>query len=197
MRPYDRQEKIRRFIEQHKKLSIEKLSEQFQVSKMTIYRDIHPLVKEGLIVRKSGIISLVTDNPSPSSNIHECVYCHKPINPRLLYRLVLSNNKIETTCCAHCGLLRHHQLGEAVSHALCHDFLLGTTVSAFSVWYVMDTTLNIPCCQPQVLTFEEQNNAENFVQGFGGEIYTFQDAFETVYQRMHGREACANHMDNP
>src|SRR5699024_11589257 len=123
MRPYDRQEKIRRFIEQHKKLSIEKLSEQFQVSKMTIYRDIHPLVKEGLIVRKSGIISLVTDNPSPSSNIHECVYFHKPINPLLLYRLVLSKNKIEKTYYEHCGLHFNPQIDDAMINGFCFVIL--------------------------------------------------------------------------
>lgn len=48
----------------------------------------------------------------------------------MVYRLILSNDKIETVCCAHCGLLRHRQLGVNVSHAICYDFFMNTTISA-------------------------------------------------------------------
>src|SRR5690606_5962372 len=110
------------------------------------------------------------------------------------YQLILANDKIETACCAHCGLLRHRQLGEEVSHALCHDFLLHTTISAPTTWYVMDSSLPISCCQPQILTFERCDHAEKFVLGFGGNVHLIKEAINIVYEKMRGHAAdCGKH----
>ncbi|WP_209121207.1 DeoR family transcriptional regulator [Alkalihalobacillus sp. BA299] len=192
MLPIERQRQIRMLIQTKKTLKISELSEQFNVSEMTIYRDIKPLVEEGLISKTFGGISLVEKNEQNLSNQSQCVYCHKPNNPKMAYRLILPDDKVETACCAHCGLLRHRQLGEEVLQAICHDFFMNTTISAPLTWYVMDTTLNIACCQPQVLTFENREHAEKFVNGFGGEIYGLQDAKEVVYQKMQGPTGCCS-----
>lgn len=157
---------------------------------MTIRRDIAPLIEEGIVHKSSGGISLAEDGSQPSPLQKNCVYCHKPNDSKMIYRLILPNGEIETTCCAHCGLLRHRQLGETVSHGICHDFFMNTTISSTLAWYVMDTTLNVPCCQPQVLTFANKAHAEKFIKGFGGKMYAFQDAMEMVYKRMHGNGEC-------
>ncbi|MEK5441187.1 DeoR family transcriptional regulator [Fredinandcohnia sp. FSL W7-1320] len=192
MLPIERQSRIRKLIQTKKTLKISELSEQFNVSEMTIYRDIKPLVEEGLISKTFGGISLVEQDKLVLPNQSQCVYCHKPNNPKLSYRLILADDKIETACCAHCGLLRHHQLGEDVLQAICHDFFMNTTISAPLTWFVMDTTLNIACCQPQVLTFENREHAEKFVKGFGGDIYGLQDAIEVIFQKMKGLSGCCN-----
>ena len=190
MLPIERQSQIRRLIQKHKTLKISELSNQFNVSEMTIYRDIKPLVEEGLISKTFGGISLVETDKHVFPNQSQCVYCHKPNDPKMAYRLILAGDKIETACCAHCGLLRHRQLGEEVLQAICHDFFINTTISAPLTWFVMDTTLNVACCQPQVLTFENREHAEKFVKGFGGEIYGLQDAMEVIYQKMQGPSGC-------
>ncbi|HLU23360.1 MAG TPA: DeoR family transcriptional regulator [Bacillaceae bacterium] len=194
MLPIERQKQIKRLIQEKKTLKISDLSEQFQVSEMTIYRDIKPLVEEGFITKTFGGITLVEkSNPSISTQ-NLCAYCHKPTKSKMNYQLILANDKIETACCAHCGLLRHRQLGEEVSHALCHDFLLHTTISAPTTWYVMDTSLPISCCQPQILTFERRDHAEKFVLGFGGNVHSFQEAMDIVYEKMQGHAAdCGKH----
>ncbi|MEH7235430.1 DeoR family transcriptional regulator [Bacillus sp. JJ1562] len=184
MLPIERQSQIRRLIQKHKTLKISELSEQFNVSEMTIYRDIKPLVEEGLISKTFGGISLNETDKHVFPSQSQCIYCHKPNNPKMEYRIILTDNKIETTCCAHCGLLRHRQLGEDVLQAICHDFFMNTTISAPLTWFVLDTTLNVACCQPQVLTFENREHAEKFVKGFGGEIFGLQDAMEVIYQKM-------------
>lgn len=56
------------------------------------------------------------------------------------------------------------KLGEEVLQAICHDFFMNTTRSAPLTWYVLDTTLNITCCQPQVLTFENREHAEKSLE---------------------------------
>nr|WP_304214917.1 DeoR family transcriptional regulator [Fredinandcohnia onubensis] len=194
MLPIERQSKIRKLIQKQKTLKISELSEQFNVSEMTIYRDIKPLLEEGLVSKTFGGISLVEKEKHVLPSQSHCVYCYKQINPKLAYRLILANDKIETACCAHCGLLRHRQLGEKVLHAICHDFFMNTTISAPLTWFVMDTTLNVACCQPQVLTFEYREHAEKFVKGFGGEIQGLQGAMEVIYQKMQGPSGCCkNH----
>ena len=194
MNPYERQEKIKTLIKQERALNIDDLSEQFQVSRMTIYRDVKPLMEEGLVHRSSGRISLVEKSQQSIQFDNRCVYCKRPNDSRMVYRLILTNDNVETACCAHCGLLRHRQLGDVVSHALCGDFLLDTTVSAFLMWFVMDTTLHVSCCQPQVLPFENKEHAEQFVHGFGGQVYSFQHALEEVFHRtnMHQNHCNGN-----
>ncbi|MCC3359403.1 DeoR family transcriptional regulator [Bacillus sp. REN16] len=197
MLPIERQNHIRKLIHSKKTLKISELSEHFNVSEMTIYRDIKPLVEEGLISKTFGGISLVEKDKHVLPNQSQCVYCHKPTRSKMAYRLILANDKIETACCAHCGLLRHRQLGEDVLQAICHDFFMNTTISAPLAWFVMDTSLNVGCCQPQVLTFENKEHAEKFIKGFGGEIYGLRDAIEVIYQKMQGPSGrCNKHQED-
>lgn len=192
MNPYERQEKIKTLIKQERVLNVDDLSEQFQVSRMTIYRDVKPLMEEGLVHRSSGIITLVEKDRQAVQVDNRCVYCKRPNDSKMVYRLILTNDNVETACCAHCGLLRHRQLGDTVSHALCGDFLLDTTVSAFLMWFVMDTTLHVSCCQPQVLPFGNKTHAEQFIHGFGGQVYSFQHALEEVFHRTNMQQDHCN-----
>lgn len=192
MLPIDRQKQIRKLIQKDKTLKISELSKRFNVSEMTVYRDIKPLLEEGLISKTPGGMSLNEKKHQTLSDQSHCVYCHKPNHSKMIYRLILTDDKIESTCCAHCGLLRHRQLGEKVSHAICRDFFMDTTISASLAWYVMDTTLNIACCQPQVLTFEQKEHADKFVKGFAGKVYSFHEVIGVIFQKMSGNDSCCS-----
>src|SRR5699024_5114735 len=117
MLPIERKKQIRDLISTKKTLRINELSEQFNVSEMTIDRDTKPLIAEGIISRTPGRMSLTEMSQQPSHDQKNCIYCHKPNQSKLSYRLILSNDYIETACCAHCGLLRHRPKSEEVSHA--------------------------------------------------------------------------------
>lgn len=191
--PIERQNQIRRLIQTEKVLRISELSKQLGVSEMTIHRDIKPLADQGLITKTPGGITLTENNHQTLSSQKTCIYCHQPNHPKMIYRLILSDDTIETACCAHCGLLRHRQRRDDVSYAICHDFFMNTTISATLTWFVMDTTLNVACCQPQVLTFENKEHAEKFIVGFGGKIYKFQEAMDVICRKMEGYSGCCNH----
>lgn len=193
MLPIERQNRIKNLIQDKSNMKISELSLELGVSEMTIHRDLKPLIEDGIIIKTFGGITLVRDKPN--DNAGECVFCSRGINERLAYRLILPNNKIEMTCCAHCGLLRHRQLGAEVLQAICHDFLNQTTISASLAWYVMDTSVHMGCCQPQVLSFELQEHADKFVKGFGGKVYTYSEAMEVVFQKMNGSKhnSCHHH----
>ncbi|WP_339226706.1 DeoR family transcriptional regulator [Oceanobacillus sp. FSL K6-2867] len=189
MLPVERRNHIKELIKEKRNMKISDLSNELEVSEMTIHRDLKPLIEEGLIVKTFGGISLVQDKPEKASfsNLEECAYCSRKIYERLSYRLIFPNNKIEMACCCHCGLLRHRQQEEEVIQAICTDFLRQTVISANLAWYVMDTSINMGCCQPQLLAFEMQEHAQKFVKGFGGKVYTFNEAMEAIFQVMSGK----------
>src|SRR5699024_4917463 len=163
-------------------IKISELSNLFSVSEMTIHRDLKPFIEDNLIVKTFGGVALNQQLDHKQNQL--CTYCHQETNNRLAYRLIFQNGMSEVTCCAHCGLLRHRQLGDQVEQAICHDFLRHTTISARLAWYVFDTSLEVGCCQPQVLSFKEKDHAHNFVKGFGGEIHPFSEAIELICEKM-------------
>lgn len=192
MLPIERQLKIKKLIEIKQNMKISDLSQQLNVSEMTIHRDLKPLIEDGIILKTFGGISLASKtNPiHPEAAPDTCVICNRNTNDKLAYRLILSNNRIEMTCCAHCGLIRHKQLEDQVIQAITHDFLRQTTISAPIMFYVMHTSIDIGCCQPQALAFEHQDHAKKFVNGFGGIVYDFKEAMEAVSTEMKPNTSC-------
>jgi len=186
MLPIERQKQIKEFIQSKHHIKIKELSRHFSVSEMTIHRDIKPLIDQGVIVKTFGGITLATTHSTEEVVETRCVHCGRSIKAHLAYRLFLKDHTTEMACCAHCGLLRHQQIEDKVVQALCFDFLCHTTISAMAAWFVMETSLNIGCCQPQVLPFAEQRHAEQFVTGFGGQLYAFHEVREKLSEHMQG-----------
>lgn len=188
MLPVERVRRMKELITSKETMKISELSKELGVSEMTIHRDLKPLVEEGLVMKTFGGVSLAKTAQIQMSDM--CVYCSRPVQTKLAYRLILPNDKIEVACCAHCGLLRHKQIEDKVVQAICSDFLRQTTISAHLASFIMDTSIDIGCCQPQVLAFEWKEHAEKFVKGFGGQIYSFQEAIDAVIGKMKGNSPC-------
>lgn len=194
MLPLERQNRIKELLLERENMKISDLSKEIGVSEMTIHRDIKLLVDEGIAIKTFGGVMLANKKTSRKNVSDECVFCSRKIIERLAYRLFLPNNKIEMACCAHCGLLRTRQLGDQVIQAICPDFLRQTTISAPLAWYVMDTSVHMGCCHPQVLTFEWKEHADKFVKGFEGNVYSFSDAMEVIFEKMNGNgQYCGKH----
>ncbi|GAB3793342.1 copper uptake transcriptional regulator YcnK [Virgibacillus kimchii] len=188
MFPVERQNRIRELIADRHTMKISDLSKILGVSDMTIHRDIKPLIDEGYITKTFGGISLKKAPGFPDFSEGDCIVCQKAVNEKLAYRIILPGAKIETACCIHCGFIRHHQLREEPVQAICRDFLIQTTVDATVSFYVMDTSICMGCCQPQVLSFHLKEHAEKFVRGFGGDVYTFEEAMEKNVKKTAGKE---------
>lgn len=190
MLPHTRRQRIRELIQKRRNMKIGEISRELGVSEMTIYRDIQPLLEEGLVKKIYGGITLNQADPVPSPTIYGCTLCGRQVDPRLAYRLILPDKKTETTCCCHCGLLRHSQLSDQVLQAVCQDFFSSTTLSSRTTWYVMGSEPVIRCCHPQVLCFERKDIAEKFVKGFGGVVLSFGDAMQRLNKEMETDPAC-------
>lgn len=185
MLPMERQQRIKELITTHQSMKISELSKALHVSEMTIHRDLKPLLDQEFIIKTFGGIMLATQSKEDNT-FEKCIICNQPVHPTLNYRLILTNNELEMACCSHCGLIRHQQLGDRVIQSICHDFLHNTAISAPLAWYVVDTSINMGCCQPQVLPFEWKEHAEGFIKGFGGNIYSFNEVSKVIAQKMKG-----------
>ena len=84
-------------------------------------------------------------------------------------------------------------LGDEVIETLCCDFFTNTTISAKNAWFVMDTTVDLSCCRPQVLPLDRREHAEGFVRGFGGTVVTYMKAMDKVIGQMENSKGCCQH----
>ncbi len=178
MLPVERRAYIKACITEEENMKISELSKKLNVSEMTIHRDIKPLIDEGYIVKSFGGISLAKTKSTV------CSFCRKSLNDKVSCQLILENGKTEVACCPHCGLLRFEQLGKKVKQVICYDFFRQTTLNAKTAHFVINTSVDLGCCQPQLITFEREKHAEQFVKGFGGEVCTFPQALEKVVDTM-------------
>jgi DeoR/GlpR family transcriptional regulator of sugar metabolism len=186
MLPIERRQQMLTWLNEEGALSISEISKRLQVSEMTVYRDIKPLIDERKIIKTSGGISLAkVKNVSSTA----CTYCFKESNNRHPVQIITHDLMVEQLCCPHCGLLRYKDIEKDVSQIICKDFLLNTTISAKMAYFIMDADFNMNCCQPQVLSFDSKNHAEQFQKGFGGIVLQFDEAIEEIQYRMNGRHS--------
>ncbi|MBX6395430.1 MAG: DeoR family transcriptional regulator, partial [Alicyclobacillaceae bacterium] len=181
MLPSERQSKILDWLQKEGHLKISELSRRLHVSEMTVHRDIRVLAEQGRVIKTYGGVSLATPTPGePSIPMTTCALCGRPVHDRLSMTLNHRSGRPERFCCPHCGLLAFRQRPTESGSFLGRDFLLGHTVGSQVGWYVMDARIRTLCCEPQVLLFGERDDAERFIQGFGGNIWSFDEALEEL-----------------
>jgi DeoR/GlpR family transcriptional regulator of sugar metabolism len=186
MLPVERQQQIVKWLESEEFLSVTDISKRLNVSEMTVYRDIKSLMEQKKIMKTSkGITKWKEKQPSTI-----CSYCHKPCLNRHSVQIITKEQRIEQACCPHCGLLRYADIREDVSQILCKDFLNDTTISAKTAYFLMDADLDLHCCYPQVLVFQSLKQIRQFQTGFGGQIYSFDEAILNIQSKMKGFSPC-------
>ena len=188
MLPIERQKQILSWLKDEGTLKVSDISRNLNVSEMTIYRDIKPLIDEQKIVKTSNGITLTKEIDNSSNH---CSYCFKGINTKLSVQLIKINHQIEQTCCIHCGLLRYRDIQQEISQIICRDFLHDTTLSAKTGFFLINPDLHTNCCQPQVLTFNSIDEANKFQMGFGGDIYNFELVIDALNSQM--QSSCCSH----
>lgn len=182
MLPIERRKQILTWLEEVESLRVADISERLMVSEMTVYRDIAILVKDQSVLKTSNGISLIENTPDVSQG---CAYCTKTIHNRLAVQFILTNQEIEQTCCMHCGLLRFNEIEARVSQVICRDFLKDTTLSAKRAIFLLESQLQMNCCQPEILAFASREQAQQFQKGFGGQLMTFHEASIAIEKAMN------------
>lgn len=182
MLPANRHQQILNLLREHGSVQITDLSVQFQVSEMTIHRDLERLAMDGLLRKVRGGAVPVATAVTPDSAPH-CLMCHKKPRRQTQMILHLADGCQQYACCPHCGLMSLLRSDLVVTMALATGFLYGRTLTAQAATYLIDPAVAI-CCTPTTLAFERHEDAARFQTGFGGQIHTLHSAMAYLQEAM-------------
>lgn len=187
MLPAERHRQILNLLREQGMVQIVDLSERFQVSEMTIHRDLERLAADGLLRKVRGgaapLATAVSSTPLSSDVAPHCLMCHKKPRRQTQVILHLADGSQQHACCPHCGLMSLSCSNLTVTMVLVTDFLYGRTLTAQSATYLIDPAITI-CCTPTTLAFECHEDALRFQTGFGGQIHTLQSAVSYLHETM-------------
>ncbi len=187
----DRKKKIVEILKEKGEATVKELSNIFNVSEMTIYRDIKYLEKEGIIKRKHGSVLLNTHDEVSEQSVKTCPICKKPITKSHPYKITINNSKTVEACCEHCGLILHKNFENEEVSAMTYDFITEKPVSVLDAYYVVGSSA-VPCCSPSVIAFISKEDAYKFQKGFGGKVMNFLEAYQEIVSRtsLNVKECC-------
>lgn len=182
-------------IREHGGLSTADIATRFQVSKMTVHRDLDILERRGAVKRIfGGAIPVNEAAPiAPDTDMlhslrdrqrtEDCSICFRPVSRHFLYSVTCTDGQHKWACCPHCGLSLHLIHQDAIVMAMTADFLSGKLMPARHAYFLVGSVA-APCCRPSVISFEEREMAERFQAGFGGHIFGFDEAVAAVAAAM-------------
>lgn len=176
----DRQQIIYELLQTRQRISTEEIRGQFEISPATASRDIHALILAGLAIKASMGVKLAPPMDQ-SSQEKKCPYCNGMLKERTVFIIQMENGTQRSACCCHCGLMALEQTG--VRTALACDFLYGRMINAAQAYYLLESTVAL-CCGPTVLAFACEEEAQQFQLGFGGSIYTMENAIQELKELM-------------
>lgn len=98
-------------------------------------------------------------------------------NENTAYELTFTDGKQATYCCPHCGLYVHATETAKVKAARARDFISGEWLAPAEMTFLFQSSA-VPACAPSWIAFGKKAEAEKFQKGFGGTIYTFDEALK-------------------
>jgi nitrous oxide reductase accessory protein NosL len=107
----------------------------------------------------------------------KCPLCGMNIagNENTAYEITYTDGTVETYCCPHCGLYEHATRKDSVKSARARCFISGEWMDPAEAFYVFNSSA-VPACAPSWIGFGVKADAEKFQKGFGGTLYTFEEA---------------------
>ncbi len=174
--PEARQARILELLQDQQTQSVQALSEELDVSLMTVHRDLNKLEASGKVRKVHGGVVLVsTKHTAGLGQRPSCAVCGGSGADRNAFMLNLTNGSQLHACCPHCGLLLLLARQRDVVSALAREFLYGRMVNVRQSYFVVGSSVRI-CCTPSTICFESALDATRFQRGFGGEVFDFADA---------------------
>lgn len=196
MLPINRHQRILDILNEQGIVHINQLSQEFDVSEMTIHRDLAQLETEGYLRKVRGGAVPVSMPPQTSvpaaAAVEACFMCQTLPRSQTQMTLNLADGTTKRACCPHCGLHGLHMMGEHIVSALVTDFLRGTIINAQAAIFLVEPDITI-CCTPTVLTFQRKNDAVRFQKGFGGQLMTMNETLDHLNQAMNLHQSEPKH----
>ena len=178
--PEQRREQIIQWLREDQVLRVDELAQRLAVSNMTIHRDLDALVEMNLVEKVHGGVRL----PDPQiTTTKACHLCGMPLKSRLQFVITTQDGTTIRACCPHCGFLLFTMTPQ-VSMALVQDFIYGRIINVRQAYFVLGSRVSL-CCEPGLLAFGSQADANDFQRGFGGETLDFDTALRQLTDAHH------------
>ena len=177
----ERQQQLLGYLLTYRSITMDSIRKNFGISAATAYRDVQALVQAGMAVKIIGGVKLylaTNTAPEPTGN---CSFCGKVISKRTLFVIQMQDGSQRNACCPHCGMMALGQPG--VLSALAVDFLYERLINVRQAAFLLESSVNV-CCQPSVICFSNEKDAQGFQMGFGGRICNLDQAIAGVTDLM-------------
>lgn len=121
--------------------------------------------------------------------VEKCSLCGMNLagNENTAYEITFTDGSVVTYCCPHCGLYEQATKKDSVKSARVRDFISGEWIDPAAATYLLNSSV-VPACAPSWLAFGNNAEAVKFQQGFGGTIYSFEDALKERAKMPKGME---------
>lgn len=194
MKGLQRRKELVSWLEEAGTLSTSEIAARFEVSKMTVHRDLDILEERRRIRRIFGgamalelpaeaAVDTAPPEPKGEGESDRCLICFRPATQHLLYSLTMDSGERKLACCPHCGVSAHLMFKDQVRIAITADYLTGKPHSAQHSHFLLGSAA-APCCHPSILTFENLEMAQRFQTGFGGQLGRLGDALRFLEEEM-------------
>ncbi len=167
--PAARQEQILDWLQDEGILSIQELQSRFDISHMTVHRDIDRMASQHLVKKVRGGVMHIAERTPPTRK--RCSMCSSRVSTRTEVVIQKQDGTQMFACCPHCGIMLVAD-GADIESALARDFIYGRMVNIFQAAYVIESEVRL-CCVPSTLCFGSKSTAERFQRGFEGQILDF------------------------
>ncbi len=196
MLPINRHQRILDLLNEQGIVHIGQLSQEFDVSEMTIHRDLAQLETEGYLRKVRGGAVPVPMPPHTNNQaalpVESCFMCHMTPRSQTQMTLNLANSTTKRACCPHCGLHGLQMMGDQIVSALVTDFLRGNIINAQAAIYLVEPDITV-CCTPTVLAFQRKDDANRFQQGFGGDLMSMDETLDHLQRAMDLHQSNRHH----
>ena len=184
--PADRRRQIVALLQEQGIVLIRNLSERFDVSHMTIHRDLDHLEERGQLRKvRGGAVPVTPPGTGPVvAGTNTCEMCGKPAPAHTRVLLNRTDGGQLIACCPHCALMLISGRKAEIASVLVTDLLSGAAGSAQTAFYVVAPDVTI-CCSPTVLAFSRREDAIRFQKGFGGDLLTYAEAGDFIRRVVH------------
>ena len=183
--PAQRQAIIIDHLARNGAVSIAELQALFNISHMTVHRDLEMLEQQGVVQKVRGGAIRGPNIAGVTASERRCLLCGMRVSPRTEVTLTRRDKSQVSACCAHCALLLMNQ-GPEIESALARDFLFGRMTNILQAYFLIGSEIR-PCCMPSTLCFASEAEALKFKKGYGGQVYTYAQAQRHLAQ-THGRK---------
>ncbi len=142
-----------------------------------------------LLAVASILVLTLTMIALAGSDQGKCPLCGMNIagNENTAYVITMEDGSKTKYCCPHCGLWVQAKEKDGIKAAKARDFISGEWDDPENMVFLFKSTA-VPACAPSWIAFSKKSEAEKFQKGFGGTIYTYEEALKERVKHPKGME---------